>query len=163
MLRPSCSHLRYYIPKFCTCWFFMTLISFKTSLNILLPETGQGCTFSVWFSSDNGSKSRRSSGSTLQQSLLPCTTVNFLSFANFEIKMFHWWSYMCNDITRLFCNSDEDQMASESLRRALREYGLKFSVILNDPDLANFRGSIEFKKLQEEVCLCDCCSSAFLL
>ena len=70
---------------------------------------------------------------------------------------------MCNDITRLFCNSDEDQMASESLRRALREYGLKFSVILNDPDLANFRGSIEFKKLQEEVCLCDCCSSAFLL
>ena len=47
--------------------------------------------------------------------------------------------------------SDEEQMAAEALRKALREYGLKFSVILNDPDLAKFRGTNEFRQLQDEV------------
>lgn len=44
--------------------------------------------------------------------------------------------------------------AAESLRTALREYDLKFSTILNDPDLASFRASPEFKELQEEVMSC---------
>lgn len=38
------------------------------------------------------------------------------------------------------------------LRTALRDYNLKFSTILNDPDLASFRASPEFKELQDEVC-----------
>lgn len=55
---------------------------------------------------------------------------------------------------RLFCNllsRGEATRAAESLRTALREYDLKFSTILNDPDLASFRSSSEFKELQEEV------------
>ncbi|MCO5587219.1 hypothetical protein L7F22_041166 [Adiantum nelumboides] len=44
----------------------------------------------------------------------------------------------------------EEQLASEALRKALRDYGLKFSVILNDPDLALFRSTEEFKTLQDE-------------
>ncbi|CAA6654273.1 unnamed protein product [Spirodela intermedia] len=40
--------------------------------------------------------------------------------------------------------------AAECLRVALRDYNLKFSTILNDPDLASFRTLPEFKELQEE-------------
>ncbi|KAG9443227.1 hypothetical protein H6P81_014567 [Aristolochia fimbriata] len=44
----------------------------------------------------------------------------------------------------------EVQKAAACLRTALREYNLKFGTILNDPDLASFRASSEFKELQEE-------------
>ncbi|XP_058076189.1 protein LOW PSII ACCUMULATION 1, chloroplastic [Magnolia sinica] len=44
----------------------------------------------------------------------------------------------------------EAKKAAEALRTALREYNLKFGTILNDPDLASFRASPEFKELQEE-------------
>ncbi|KAJ6798776.1 uncharacterized protein M6B38_210925 [Iris pallida] len=44
----------------------------------------------------------------------------------------------------------EGKKAAECLRTALRDYNLKFSVILNDPDLASFRALPEFKELQEE-------------
>ncbi|ONK76745.1 uncharacterized protein A4U43_C03F31670 [Asparagus officinalis] len=45
----------------------------------------------------------------------------------------------------------EGKRAAECLRTALRDYNLKFSVILDDPDLASFRALPEFKELQEEV------------
>ncbi|CAI9104912.1 OLC1v1003702C1 [Oldenlandia corymbosa var. corymbosa] len=44
----------------------------------------------------------------------------------------------------------EVKKAADCLRTALREYNLKFGTILNDPDLAAFRASPEFKELQEE-------------
>ncbi|XP_010652169.1 protein LOW PSII ACCUMULATION 1, chloroplastic isoform X5 [Vitis vinifera] len=44
----------------------------------------------------------------------------------------------------------EGKKAADCLRTALREYNLKFSTILNDPDLASFRALPEFKELQEE-------------
>ncbi|WOL15826.1 protein LOW PSII ACCUMULATION 1, chloroplastic isoform X2 [Canna indica] len=44
----------------------------------------------------------------------------------------------------------EGRQAAECLRTALRDYNLKFSTILNDPDLASFRALPEFKELQEE-------------
>ncbi|XP_029122747.1 protein LOW PSII ACCUMULATION 1, chloroplastic isoform X3 [Elaeis guineensis] len=44
----------------------------------------------------------------------------------------------------------EGRKAAECLRTALRDYNLKFSTILNDPDLASFRALPEFKELQEE-------------
>ena len=44
----------------------------------------------------------------------------------------------------------EGKQAADCLRTALREYNLKFSTILNDPDLASFRALPEFKELQEE-------------
>lgn len=44
----------------------------------------------------------------------------------------------------------EAKKAADCLRTALREYNLKFGTILNDPDLASFRASPEFKELQEE-------------
>ncbi|XP_074564093.1 protein LOW PSII ACCUMULATION 1, chloroplastic [Curcuma longa] len=44
----------------------------------------------------------------------------------------------------------EGKQAAECLRTALRDYNLKFSTILNDPDLASFRALPEFKELQEE-------------
>lgn len=44
----------------------------------------------------------------------------------------------------------EGKKAADCLRTALREYNLKFSTILNDPDLASFRSLPEFKELQEE-------------
>ncbi|CAN1353298.1 Protein LOW PSII ACCUMULATION 1, chloroplastic [Linum perenne] len=44
----------------------------------------------------------------------------------------------------------EGKKVSDCLRTALREYNLKFSTILNDPDLASFRALPEFKELQEE-------------
>ncbi|XP_073009789.1 protein LOW PSII ACCUMULATION 1, chloroplastic isoform X2 [Typha latifolia] len=44
----------------------------------------------------------------------------------------------------------EGKKVAECLRTALREYNLKFSTILNDPDLASFRALPEFKELQEE-------------
>lgn len=47
-------------------------------------------------------------------------------------------------------NREEEELASEALRKALRDYGLKFSVILNDPDLAFFRSTQAFKQLQDE-------------
>ncbi|XP_068655080.1 protein LOW PSII ACCUMULATION 1, chloroplastic [Aristolochia californica] len=47
----------------------------------------------------------------------------------------------------------EVQKAAACLRTALREYNLKFGTILNDPDLASFRASPEFKELQEEAIL----------
>jgi hypothetical protein len=47
---------------------------------------------------------------------------------------------------------EESKKAAECLREALRDYNLKFGTILNDPDLAPFRASPEFKELQEEVC-----------
>lgn len=46
--------------------------------------------------------------------------------------------------------SEEGKEASKALRRALKQYNLKFSVILNDPDMAPFRAMPEFKQLQEE-------------
>lgn len=45
---------------------------------------------------------------------------------------------------------EEGTKAAEALRKALRDYNLKFSVILNDPDMAPFRAMPEFKQLQEE-------------
>ncbi|XP_057782358.1 protein LOW PSII ACCUMULATION 1, chloroplastic [Salvia miltiorrhiza] len=45
---------------------------------------------------------------------------------------------------------EEAKKAAECLRTALREYDLKFGTILNDPDLASFRATPEFKELQEE-------------
>nr|CAB3473112.1 unnamed protein product [Digitaria exilis] len=45
---------------------------------------------------------------------------------------------------------EESKKAAECLRTALRNYNLKFGTILNDPDLAPFRASPEFKELQEE-------------
>lgn len=45
---------------------------------------------------------------------------------------------------------EEGEKASEALRKALRDYDLKSSVILNDPDMASFRAMPEFKQLQEE-------------
>ncbi|XP_078439772.1 tetratricopeptide repeat (TPR)-containing protein [Wolffia australiana] len=44
----------------------------------------------------------------------------------------------------------EGRKAAECLRVALRDYNLKFSTILNDPDLASFRTLPEFKELQDE-------------
>ncbi|CAI0460222.1 unnamed protein product [Linum tenue] len=44
----------------------------------------------------------------------------------------------------------EGKMTADCLRTALRDYNLKFSTILNDPDLASFRAFPEFKELQEE-------------
>ncbi|RWR73861.1 Tetratricopeptide repeat-containing domain-containing protein [Cinnamomum micranthum f. kanehirae] len=44
----------------------------------------------------------------------------------------------------------EGKRAADALRTALQEYNLKFSTILNDPDLASFRATPEFKELQEE-------------
>ncbi|KAK6260217.1 hypothetical protein SCA6_014691 [Theobroma cacao] len=44
----------------------------------------------------------------------------------------------------------EGKKAADCLRTALRDYNLKFGTILNDPDLASFRASPEFKELQEE-------------
>ncbi|EPS65423.1 hypothetical protein M569_09352, partial [Genlisea aurea] len=44
----------------------------------------------------------------------------------------------------------EGRKAADCLRTALRDYGLKFGTILNDPDLASFRAMPEFKELQEE-------------
>lgn len=44
----------------------------------------------------------------------------------------------------------EAKKAADALRTALREYNLKFSTLLNDPDLASFRATQEFKELQEE-------------
>lgn len=49
------------------------------------------------------------------------------------------------------CFRGEGKQAAECLRAALRDYNLKFSIILNDPDLASFRALPEFKQLQEEV------------
>ena len=46
---------------------------------------------------------------------------------------------------------EEGEEASQALRRALKEYDLNFSVLLNDPDMAPFRAMPEFRKLQEEV------------
>ncbi|KAK3164352.1 hypothetical protein QOZ80_1AG0016450 [Eleusine coracana subsp. coracana] len=48
---------------------------------------------------------------------------------------------------------EESKKASDCLRTALRDYNLKFGTILNDPDLAPFRASPEFKELQEEALL----------
>lgn len=45
---------------------------------------------------------------------------------------------------------EEGRKTAEALRKALRDYNLKFSVILNDPDMAPFRTMPEFKQLQEE-------------
>ncbi|KAJ0980664.1 hypothetical protein J5N97_008919 [Dioscorea zingiberensis] len=44
----------------------------------------------------------------------------------------------------------EVRQAAACLRTALRDYNLKFGTILNDPDLAPFRATPEFKELQEE-------------
>ncbi|KAL2649640.1 hypothetical protein R1flu_017768 [Riccia fluitans] len=44
----------------------------------------------------------------------------------------------------------EGDQAAKALRTALREYDLKFSVILNDPDMAAFRAMPQFKELQDE-------------
>ncbi|KAG0569124.1 hypothetical protein KC19_6G066400 [Ceratodon purpureus] len=46
--------------------------------------------------------------------------------------------------------SEEGEKASQALRRALKQYKLKFSIILNDPDMAPFRAMPEFRKLQDE-------------
>ncbi|XP_054813130.1 protein LOW PSII ACCUMULATION 1, chloroplastic [Prosopis cineraria] len=44
----------------------------------------------------------------------------------------------------------EGKKAADCLRKALKEYNLKFGTILNDPDLSSFRALPEFKELQEE-------------
>lgn len=46
---------------------------------------------------------------------------------------------------------DEWEKASQALKLALKQYNLKFSVILSDPDMAAFRAMPEFKDLQDEV------------
>lgn len=56
-----------------------------------------------------------------------------------------------NGNSLFFRDRGEGNKAADSLRIALRDYKLKFSVILNDPDLASFRSQPEFKELQEEV------------
>jgi hypothetical protein len=48
-------------------------------------------------------------------------------------------------------NREEGVEASKALRLALKQYDLKFSIILNDPDMASFRAMTEFKQLQDEV------------
>ncbi|KAJ7570090.1 hypothetical protein O6H91_01G106600 [Diphasiastrum complanatum] len=50
------------------------------------------------------------------------------------------------------CHSyrEEGEQAAQTLRIALRQYNLKFSTILNDPDMAPFRSMPEFKQLQNE-------------
>ncbi|KAM3328771.1 hypothetical protein ACQJBY_026102 [Aegilops geniculata] len=45
---------------------------------------------------------------------------------------------------------EESKKAADCLRIALRDYNLKFGTVLNDPDMAPFRASPEFKELQEE-------------
>lgn len=45
---------------------------------------------------------------------------------------------------------EEGVEASKALRLALKQYDLKFSTILNDPDMASFRAMTEFKQLQDE-------------
>lgn len=45
---------------------------------------------------------------------------------------------------------EESKKAADCLRIALRDYNLKFGTVLNDPDMAPFRVSPEFKELQEE-------------
>lgn len=53
-----------------------------------------------------------------------------------------------------FCSTHcrgEGKKAADCLRTALRDYNLKFSTILNDPDLASFRTLPEFRELQDEV------------
>lgn len=49
---------------------------------------------------------------------------------------------------------EEGEKAAKALRQALGDYDLKFSVILNDPDMAAFRALPEFKQLQDEVISC---------
>lgn len=49
---------------------------------------------------------------------------------------------------------EEGEKAANALRQALGDYDLKFSVILNDPDMAAFRAMPEFKQLQDEVTSC---------
>lgn len=44
----------------------------------------------------------------------------------------------------------DGKKTADCLKVALRDYGLKFSTILNDPDLASFRALPEFRELQEE-------------
>lgn len=44
----------------------------------------------------------------------------------------------------------EGKKTADCLRAALKDYDLKFSTILNDPDLASFRALPEFRELQEE-------------
>lgn len=61
--------------------------------------------------------------------------------------------YLCFSINWCAClTREESNKAADCLRTALRDYNLKFGTILNDPDLAPFRASPEFKELQEEVC-----------
>jgi hypothetical protein len=62
---------------------------------------------------------------------------------NFFTDHFNFW---------IIWTREESKKAAECLRTALRDYNLKFGTILNDPDLAPFRASPEFKELQEEVC-----------
>ncbi|GFQ07865.1 protein low psii accumulation 1 chloroplastic [Phtheirospermum japonicum] len=48
---------------------------------------------------------------------------------------------------------EEGKKVADCLRTALKDYGLKFGTILNDPDLAAFRATPEFRELQEELLL----------
>ncbi|KAJ3669528.1 hypothetical protein LUZ60_011478 [Juncus effusus] len=44
----------------------------------------------------------------------------------------------------------EGDESAECLKTALRDYNLKFSTILNDPDLTSFRAMPQFRELQDE-------------
>ncbi|GAB2302364.1 Protein LOW PSII ACCUMULATION 1, chloroplastic [Dionaea muscipula] len=49
-----------------------------------------------------------------------------------------------------FLRQGGSKKTADCLRTALKDYNLKFGTVLNDPDLASFRASPEFKELQEE-------------
>ena len=68
-----------------------------------------------------------------------------------QIFLFMLWDNLIEFYFLLFGRRGEGKKAADCLRTALKEYNLKFGTILNDPDLASFRVTPEFKELQEEV------------
>ncbi|EFJ05959.1 hypothetical protein SELMODRAFT_162731 [Selaginella moellendorffii] len=64
---------------------------------------------------------------------------------NFDEAQAAYYNKACCHASR-----EEPAKAAQALQTALRDYNVKFHVILNDPDLAPFRASPEFKALQDE-------------
>lgn len=94
----------------------------------------------------------------ISSTVLICNMLGFFFwFVNFEFRHNIWLISL--DLLRLnklmyFCSihcRGEGKKTADCLRTALRDYNLKFSTILNDPDLASFRALPEFRELQEEV------------
>ncbi|KAK6940960.1 Protein LOW PSII ACCUMULATION 1-like [Dillenia turbinata] len=63
---------------------------------------------------------------------------------------FNYRAKLINTFAPSFLSRGEGKKAADCLRKAFREYNLKFATILNDPDLASFRALPEFAELQEE-------------